>query len=352
MTRARDLADLGGSANAGTVTGDSLIINGDFAVAQRATSSTTMSGGYHTVDRFYSSADNFDQLAGSVSQSTEAPSGFSYSFRVQVTTAETALAADELFYFLHHMEAQNLQHLNYGTSDAKTITLSFWVRSSLTGTYSVLFYGNDNARGATKTYTINTADTWEYKTITVAGDTTDGINNDNGIGLSLYFTLAAGSNSKGSGTSDYSDYVAAKFADSNQVDFSAQTGNYYITGIKLEVGSTATPFKHESYKDNLNKCKRYYQSIDYWHDYGAASSAGNVFYYTNFSFPVPMRASPSMTASAWNSNTGNAQTRYTSTVVNGWIMSDVCPTACIMRGNHANIYNYMKGRGKFDAELL
>ena len=350
MTRARDLADLGGSADAGTVTGESLIINGDMAVAQRATSSTTMSGGYHTVDRFYSSADNIDQLAGSVSQSTEAPSGFSYSFRVQVTTAETALAADELFYFLHHMEAQNLQHLNYGTSDAKTITLSFWVRSSLTGTYSVLFYGNDNARSATKTYTINTADTWEYKTITVDGDTTDGINNDNGIGLSLYFTLAAGSTYKGSGTSDYSDYVAAKFADGNQVDFSAQTGNYYITGLKLEVGSTATPFKHESYDKNLRKCQRYYQSMDYYYDFG--SSGTGAFYYTPFMFPVTMRANPTMTASAWGSNTGDADTRHGTTSVNGWIMQSVVPTGCLMRGNHANIYNRMRGRGKFDAELL
>lgn len=124
-----------------------------------------------------------------------------------------------------------------------------------------------------------------------------------------------------------------------------------LTGVQLELGEQATPFEHRSFGDELTRCQRYYQSIDYYYDYGSTSSAGNVFYYTNFSFPVTMRATPTMTASQWGQNTGNAVTRYTATTVNGWIMQSAIPTGCLMRGNHGNIYNAMFGRGKFDAEL-
>jgi hypothetical protein len=124
-----------------------------------------------------------------------------------------------------------------------------------------------------------------------------------------------------------------------------------ITGMQVEVGDTATPFEHRSYGEELSLCQRYYQSIDYYYDYGSTGVAGNVFYYTNFSFPVTMRATPAMTASQWGQNTGNAETRYTATYVDGWIMQSAIPTGCLMRGNHGNIYNAMLGRGKFDAEL-
>ena len=117
----------------------------------------------------------------------------------------------------------------------------------------------------------------------------------------------------------------------------------------MEVGEQATPFEHRSYADELIRCQRYYQSVDYYYALGTTST--NTFYYTNFSFPITMRATPTMTASAWGSNTGNATTQYGSTTVNGWIMQSAIPTGCIIRGNHANIYNFMYGRGKFDAEL-
>ena len=127
------------------------------------------------------------------------------------------------------------------------------------------------------------------------------------------------------------------------------SNNFYLTGVQMEVGEQATPFEHRSYADELIRCQRYYQSMDYYYSYGSTST--NIFYYTNFSFPITMRATPTMTASAWGSNTGNAQTYYGSTQSNGWIMQSAIPTGAIMRGNHANIYNFMSGRGKFDAEL-
>ena len=261
MTRARDLADLGGSANAGTVTGESLIINGDMAVAQRATSAT--SSGYSSVDRYRVDSPNRDQLAYTQSQSTTVPSGqgFSNSFKIEVTTAETTVDSDEYLSFSQRIEGQNLQHLNYGNSSAKSLTLSFWVRSSLTGKYSVNVYAPDGTRVNTLSFNISTADTFEYKTIQIDGDTAGTINDDNGAGLNLNFVLAAGSSYSSTITSGWQAYTNAKYAHSDQVNFAAQTGTFYITGLKLEVGSTATPFKHESYAENELKCKRYYQKI-------------------------------------------------------------------------------------------
>jgi hypothetical protein len=245
-----------------TVEGNpSLIINGDMAVSQRGTSFTTPSA--YTIDRVYVGHTATDQLVTTVSQSSTAPSSFSNSLRINVTTAETALAADEVVFFELPIEAQNLQHLNYGASSAKSLTLSFWVRSSLTGKYSVLFYEHDATRSNLQSFNISTADTWEYKTITIDGDTSGTINDDNGKGLSLYFTLAAGTDWTGTPHTGWGAYVQTDdFAFSDNVDFSAQTGNFYITGIKLEVGSVATSFKHETYADNLRKCQRYYEELN------------------------------------------------------------------------------------------
>ena len=295
MSRAREFADLAGSADAGGLTGRNLIINGAMQVAQRGTSSTS-GGGYFTVDRLYWAKNNTGELAVTTSQSTESPEGFSNSWRFQATTAETAQADNELVYFVIKNEAQNFQHLKYGTSNAQKVTLSFWIRSSLTGTYSVMFYQGDATRAATLTYTVNAADTWEYKTITIDGDTSGVINNDTGDGYSLYFTLSAGADNKGTGSTSWNAYTASDFADSNQVNFSAQTGNYYITGVKLEVGDTATPFEHRSYGEELALCQRYYEK-------GILTgvvAGNNTGYIVSRKSPlVEKRGSPTITIGSW-----------------------------------------------------
>jgi len=243
-----------------TTPAPSLIINGNMAVAQRGTSAT--SSGHSTVDRFRVDSPNRDQLVYTQSQSTTVPSGqgFSNSFKIEVTTAETTVDSDEYLSFTQKIEAQNLQHLNYGDSSAKSLTLSFWVRSSLTGKYSINIYSQDGNRVNTPSFSISTADTWEYKTITLDGDTAGTINNDNGAGLNFNFVLAAGSNFSSSITSGWQAYTNAKYAHSDQVNFAVQTGTFYITGLKLEVGSSATPFLHESYGENLRKCRRYFET--------------------------------------------------------------------------------------------
>ena len=145
-----------------------LILNGAMKVAQRGTSSSSagkLLDGHHWV------VNNFDELVFAQSQSSTAPDGFANSMRFQVTTAESALAADEIIYVRTRMEGQDLQHLKFGTSSAESVTLSFWVRSSLTGKYSVLLYNDDAQRSNLQSYTVSAADTWEHKTITFDGDT-------------------------------------------------------------------------------------------------------------------------------------------------------------------------------------
>ena len=181
MSLARDIADLGAvtarldtvGASSGALSNRNLVINGAMNVAQRGTSST--SSGVKTVDRFAFNASSYDEAAFTQTQSSLAPSGFTKSYRIDCTTIESALAADEIANVSQSIEAQNLQHIQNGSSDAKSLTLSFWVKSNKTGAFTVNFYKPDNtARHISSTYTINTADTWEYKTITIAGDTAGG----------------------------------------------------------------------------------------------------------------------------------------------------------------------------------
>ena len=292
MTRARELANLAGVSET-ALSNRNLIINGAMNVAQRGTSST--SSGNHTCDRWTVNFQAFDQLAVTQSQSTTTPSGFSNSLKVEVTTAETALAADELMYVSYRIEAQDLQHLNYGGSGAKAVTLSFWVRSSLTGKYSVLLYQDDATRSNTKSFNITSADTWEYKTITIDGDTAGTIDNNNGAGLSLYITLAAGANFAGTPHSGWGAYTATDdFSFSDNVEFTAQTGTFYLTGVQLEVGEQATPFEHRSYGDELAACQRYYTEIQKASGQ-AINTSQTVFCGV---FPTEMRATPTASLSA------------------------------------------------------
>ena len=353
MSKAAELAALIGS---GQAQGDkNFIINGDFQIWQRATAATAASNTYSTVDRWALSEST--DGAYTSERSTDTPTGTGYSLKLQVTTADTSIAAAQYSYILHEIEAQNLQSLQYGTSSAKTLTLSFWVKSNKTGTYTIVIVKRDStAYFIPVEYTISSANTWEKKEITItptAGSTSlitasaGAIANDNGHGIQLGFGLAWGSNYHGT-SNTWS--ASTHYGTSNQVNWMDSTSNnFYLSQVQLEIGETATPFEHRSYADELIRCQRYYQSMDYTFDYGTTSA--NIFYYTNFSFPITMRATPTMTASAYGSNTGNATTQYSTTSVNGWIMQSAIPTGCFMRGNHGNIYNQMIGRGKFDAEL-
>ena len=293
MSRARKLADL-----AGTVTGRNLVINGSFAVSQRATSVTGVTGdGYQAVDRFKTAISSAG--AFTVSQAADGPAGFSTCHKFDCTTAKSSLDAGNYILFFQTIEARNLQSLGFGSSGAKEITLSFYVKSNKTGTYIAELALGDatNASNNSQAYTINSANTWERKTLTYAAQTVDVINNDSGEGMNIFFWLGAGSSwSGGTLNSNVWANTAGANRAAGQVNLADSTSNEWsITGVQLEVGSSATDFEHEDAGTTLRKCKRYYEILDtlvYGTQYGSngASSLGT-FYWTE-----QKRAAPTMSA--------------------------------------------------------
>ena len=237
-----------------------LIINGGMDIAQRSTSTASITtSGYHTVDRFYTLASIGTWTQ---SQSTDVPSGqgFSSSFKMDCTTANASPSAGELLIIQQRIEGQNLQYLKKGTSSAESLTCSFWVKSNKTGTYITQLYDTDNTRQISKSYTISSADTWEKKTITFAGDTSGTLNNDNAESLRLNFWLGAGTNFT-SGTLQTS-WGSAVDADTavGQVNLADSTSNeWYITGVQLEAGTTASEFEFVPYDITFERCQRYFQ---------------------------------------------------------------------------------------------
>ena len=260
-----------------------LIINGDFAVAQRATSTSSInSNGYHTVDRWQT---NLSTAAGvwTQSQDTTVPSGqgFAKSLKMDCTTADSSLAAGDRCVIQQAIEGQNLQSLKKGTSSAESLTVSFWVYATKTGTNIVELYDNDNTRQISKSYTISSSNTWEKKVLNFAGDTSGAFGNDNAASLYLNFYLAAGSTySSGTLNTSWGSVTAANRA-AGQVNHADSTSNnFYITGIQMEVGefdSTSVPsFPFESYTSNLIKCSRYYTEINQNGANGWRTFAGRV----------------------------------------------------------------------------
>jgi len=260
MSKAAELAALISSQTA--LSDRSMVINGAMQVAQRATSST--STGYCSLDRYKIEPLNMDQLAYTFAQDNTVPAGegFSKSAKISITTAEDSVADNEIFRLLHRIEGQNLQRASWGTSSAKPLTLSFYVRSNVTGTYAVEFRMNAGGNNSlSKNYTINSADTWERKTITFPKNTSTNFINDNTEGCELGWYLAAGANfSGGSLASDYGANATNTRAAGQTANITSSSSNtWYITGIQLEVGEQATPFEHRSFHDELRRCKRYFE---------------------------------------------------------------------------------------------
>ncbi len=243
-----------------------LIINGAMQCYQRGsyTITTTGSPEYGGPDRFHMwSYTSTEQVVGDVTQSTDVPSGngFGYSRKFDVTTAESAVAAGEALLIGQLIEAQNLQHLEYGTSSAKDVTMSFWIKSTKTGTYCFFINQEDGSRIYVKEYTVDASDTWEKKIITIPGDASGTINNDNGRGLWCGWVLMAGTDRHG--TANEWRATGADYATSNQVNaVDSASNNIYLTGVQLEVGDTATDFEHRTFADELAKCFRYYQKFE------------------------------------------------------------------------------------------
>ena len=239
-----------------------LIINGDMSIAQRGTSFTGQTSGAYYNDRFKTGISGLGTWT--ISQVTDAPTGQGLvkSQKFDCTTADASPSAGDFLTYLQPIEGQNLQMLKKGTSSAESLTLSFWVKSNKTGTYISRLYDVDNQRVISKSYTISSASTWEKKTLTFAGDTSGTLDNDNGFSFAVEWCLGAGTNytSGTLNTSWNSKTDADQFV--GQVNLADSTSNeWYITGVQLEVGTTASDFEFLPYDVNLTRCMRYFERV-------------------------------------------------------------------------------------------
>ena len=288
-----------------------LIINGDMSIAQRGTSSTGITGeGYKTIDRFV--VINNSTGTWTMSQETDAPSGqgFVKSLKMACTTADAS--TPNYLFLSQRLEGQMLQHLKKGTSNAESLTASFWVKSNKTGTYIVELYDQDNARQISKSYTISSADTLEKKTITFEGDTTGTLGNDNTTSLQFNIWLDAGSafTSGTLSTTWTANNTSRAVGQANLAD--STSNNFYITGVQLEVGTTASDFEFLPYDVNLKRCERYYQILQGFE----GSMRTSVGFGCTTMFRTQMRSAPSVTQSgALQITDGNADFTQSSTSV-------------------------------------
>ena len=360
MSRARDLANVADDVSTGTVVTTAspslgrrnLIINGAMQVAQRGTSFTFSNGNTpFVVDRFEASENGTPSFVFTVSQDTDAPSNFKQSVKFDCTTAEPSLAVGARATLRHKVEAQDLQSLAYGTADAQDITFSFWVKTNVTGTYTVWFYNEDGNRQTTNTFSISTQDTWERKTVLISADTVGSINNDNGTGLQIEITLAAGTNYT-TGTALNGEWETGTTTVNRSVgqtaNLASSTSNYInITGVQLEVGSVATPFEHRSYGEELALCQRYYQrsgKINYQILGRWPSTSGPGL--AHLQFICPMRSQPTMsTEGTWSS--GNS---YTTPTYDAKSNSTGQITGSVSQGTNTIFYAH-SGEWIADAEL-
>ena len=292
------------NAGFGQIGDRSVIINGEFQIAQRSTSTASITGaGYHTCDRWYTTL----ATAGTWTQSqdTDVPAGtaFKTSLKMDCTTADGSLAAGDRLMLSYRLEGQDVQRFGKGTTSPKKFALSFWVKSPKTGTHIVELFDHDNSRHICKAYTIASADTWEQQKLIFDNETSNAFGNDNGKSLEIQFYLAAGSQFS-SGTLDTS-WAANNNANRavGQVNVADNTANnFYLCGVKLETGEVCTDFEHRSFGEELALCQRYCCKWDaagattnnhsrFGTAYNQNSSSAMMFLY----HPVPMRVTDGRT---------------------------------------------------------
>ena len=315
--------------------GQNLIINGNMAIDQRnnGASVTPASGGY-TLDRWQYIASQASKMT--VQQSSVAPSGFTHSTLI-TTSSAFSVGSTDIFGFRQNIEGLNISDLAWGTADAKTVTISFWVRSSLTGTFAGNIQNDAQDRSYVFSFTINSANTWEQKSVTVTGDTTGTWLTTNGTGMRLGFVLGAGSSQENTAGSWHSGSARSVSGATSVVGTSGAT--WQITGLQLEVGDTATDFENLQYTTQLQLCQRYFSTsygnnpvgTNTWdgtfagRNYNTASRSENV---VNIHFPVQMRANPTLTAYSKGGTSGK--------LVTGSITIDASATesTCALRGSN------------------
>jgi len=270
-----------------------LNINGDFRVMQRGTQ-TSVTAGKYGIDRWKFEVGNCGTWT--LSQDTDVPAGkgFAKSYKIQCTTADASPAAADYVDTRYKFEGQDLQGLKWGGSDAKSITVTFWIKCKKTGTFNLNLLANGAAnKSLGKVITISTADTWEFKSVTFAGDTAQAIICDNALRLSLVFWLDAGSDYKGgtSPTSAWETLTSANRAASTTIALADNTANYVnLCGVQIEAGDYATDFEYTRYFDERHSCERYYRRVNF----GVLFSAYHAWNHSSVQL-TGMRAVPTVT---------------------------------------------------------
>jgi len=324
-SKAFGLAQLGNAFSDGALSNRNKIINGAMTIDQRnAGAAVTPIASQYFIDRFFAQLTVTSKFTTELATATP-PVGFSTYLRVTSSSAY-ALASGDVAALVQPIEGFNCADLAWGTASAKPATLSFWVRSTLTGSFGGTIQNNGQARSYPFTYTISAANTWEYKTITIEGDTSGTWLTNNGIGVQVKFSIGTGTVFSGTAGSWSSSIFIQPTGSTSIISTSGATWD--LTGVQLEAGDTATPFEHRSYGQELALCQRYYAKsypadvvpgtgglvgVAIGRSLDAASNYGTI---AQWSFPVTMRATPSI--SMFNPATGAANsflgdsTNYTS----------------------------------------
>tara|TARA_R100000655_G_scaffold109432_2_gene163903 strand:- start:507 stop:1634 length:1128 start_codon:yes stop_codon:yes gene_type:complete len=317
MTKAAELAKMGEVLTNSQLGGRrNIVINGAMQVAQRGTSSGTggvgaSNGVYPTVDRFIFEAGNTAGRLTMTQETISDLSGFTKAIKLDCSTADTSIAADEFLMLGQRFEGQDLQQLKKGTSDAEKVTVSFYVKGNANATYTLELRDNDNSRSNSQEFSVTTS--WNRVSMTFDGDTSGALDNDNALSLKCNIWLHGGSTyTGGTHTSNTWHGTTNQRVGDNQTSFFDSTDRtFFITGWQMEVGSQATPFEHRSFGEELALCQRYYhfsgfpkiipgqdQSdgslVDYEGQIFSWTLGGSNRHATSYSFPVKMRSNPAI----------------------------------------------------------
>lgn len=358
MSKARELAELGAVYDSGALSNRNLIINGAMNVWQRGTSADTASTGDYMCDRWRIQHNGTDGNVDWDQETSSTPDGFAYALKVSMDASEASLDAGDYVYITQRFEGQDLQHLEKGTANAKKVTLSFWVKSSVASTYTASLTDDDNTRIIGKSYTISTANTWEKKVIVFDGDTSGAFNNDANRSLDVDFWIDAGTTfTSGTFSTVWASEVNADRVYDTTGWLESTSPTFYLTGVQLEVGSEATPFEHRSYGDELARCQRYYYfgGVEGGRSGVAAgymSSSTSVRW--TFTTPANMRASPTYSGATTPYSADGSNRAISSTSVLGISGNTVAMIGTVSGGsNHdSTTINYGSAQVfRLDAEL-
>ena len=359
MSNARKLAD--NLPSVGQLSGRNVITNGGMTIDQRNSGSATTPSAdrTYTLDRWLARMSSGSKY--SVQQVTDAPSGYYKSLKV-TSAAATTVGANDYYQINTPLEGYSVTTFDLGLSTAKKLTLSFWVKSSLTGTFGGAYSNNAGNRFYAWTYTISSANTWEHKTVTVDGVTDGSWERTNGAGLWVYWTLGAGSSQQGTAGSWGTTFKRGPTGATNVVATNGAT--WQITGCQLEVGPQSTPFEHETFETTFRKCQRYFcRTYQYGTGTGTATSSGCVStslsesqaYASagNWDLPTIMRTAPTVTVYSTVSGT-SGKLAADATDGNGnatFITNERCffYRASDSSGTAANVF--LRAQATADAEL-